>query len=85
MEHNIQTNDIDFGQVTKTIYKGISTESSNLIKLVFMQTRNAGIVIRLYFQRIINTGIVIQGKEVKFDDWECYHDQDLFLNISIVK
>ena len=84
IEH-VQEKDIDFGDVTRVIYRGTSLSTGHDTKLVFTKTKNNGTLVRWYTTRIINTGVIIQGKEVRFDDWECYQFKTLFLNTSIVK
>lgn len=74
----IKEKDVDFGDVTRIVFRGVWVVNSKAMKLVLTQTKKAGLVVRLYSRRIIDTGIMIEDKEIKFEDWECYDRITLF-------
>jgi hypothetical protein len=47
-------------------------------KLVLIQTKTAGLIVKIYSQQIIDPGIKVEGKEIKFNDFECYDKITLF-------
>ena len=75
IEH-IQEKDIDFGDVTRIIYRTITPSTGREGKLVFTKTKNNETIIRWYTGRM---------QDSRFDGWECYQFKTLFLNTSIVK
>lgn len=66
------------GADVQTIYRGIWVDNQMIMKLVETSTWTNGCEIKLYSRQITDTGLVINGKEVKFDDFECYKIVTLF-------
>jgi hypothetical protein len=64
--------------VVETTYRGIYTSDLIEAKLVITETKFSECTIKYYSNRIIDTGIMISGKEVKFDDFECFKNIVLF-------
>lgn len=64
--------------IVKTIYRGLITPDLTEAKLVITETNNSKCTIEYYSQRIIDTGIVISGQEVKFNDFECFKNIVLY-------
>lgn len=56
----------------QTFYRGVWSNNKEEAKLIVTETTAGPCTFELRSRRIIDTGIVVEGKEIKFDDAECY-------------
>jgi len=69
---------IDEKGIVQTLYRGVLATDMTEAKLEITETKNSECTIKYCSNRIIDSGVVISGQEVKFNDYECYKNIVLF-------